>query len=771
MGLFFSRKPRLDQFSMTEYRMPFGLDRLKPGVDNNRYDVSLSQTFCRSAEQFILGLMEEMHMSAGEKRHTEKGMDVATNDHFKQSYQDLMRSAINRAKAQREVQVDYIARTAVATFIIREVRACFGKFVADFRQSIQEQEMSQRHSSEGALTLKAYLSEILLNKKRILRKTGKIVFECLNDVDQKHLNGIRESNFGADALLPPDLFLNPFLYVGKMDDDFMIQVYDILPGHRMDDADRYDLLLSTIQHLFMEMVANDGMELLDYQRVAEPLSQRTDHVPFLTHEKECWNRIVDGWIRQEENAEKFFDFIATREACMVLEEQGGKSEELKELKVMVRQQRLMLRFFYKKFQTARIIKRIYASFEIRSICSTYCPPLVPQMILQFMLVPGARKTILNRLKRLSKINHEPFPMRPLRRCQRRIKYIGRKKKQAYLIRFLKGFFRYHRDSQNFILLENAMERIHLVTDNEHLKLSRVNNTLYEFLLPHEITTEETPVITHTILKADIRGSTDIVHQMKTKGLNPASYFSLNMFDPIKSVISEYGAFKVFMEGDAMILGICEREGAPEGWYSVARACGLAVEILKIIRLYNRKNKQFHLPLLEIGIGITFSPEAPTLFFDGDFEIMISPAINLADRLSGCSKDMRKSLETTKLPFNNYVYQTASEEESAATSDDLLTRYNVNGIELHPRAFEKMSEEIRLLAVECRVPGIDSEEKLRFFTGTFPTITGRSQRIIIRQGIIPHVRKSDLGLIAMTDKKYYEVCTNPMVYESLEKYQI
>ncbi len=770
MGLFLSRRPRLDQFSMTAYRMPFGLDRLTPGVDNNRYDVCLSKTFCKSAEQFIFCLMEEMDMSVGEKKRTEKTMDMATRDLFKKSYQDLMRSAINQAKAKREIQVDYIARTAVAIYVIGEIKDCFGKFVANLRQLIQEKEMSPRYSSEESLALKASLSEILLNKKQILRNTGKIVFDDLSDVDQKHLSGIRESNFGAEALLPEDLFLNPFLYVGKMDDNFMLQVYDILPGHRMEDADRYDLMLSTIKHKFMELFPSGDADLLDDWSVDVPLSRHTDEAPSPIHGEERWEKIVDGWIKQADNAGILFDFIATREECSFLREQGEKGEKFKDLKAMVLQQRLMLQFFCKKFHAARIIKRIHASFEIRSICSIYCPPLVPQVILQFMLVPGSRKIIINRLKRLSKINQVPLPMGPLKQCQRRIKYLGRAKKEAYLIRFFKGFFRYHRDFQNFIMLEKAMDRIHLVIDEDHLRLSRVNNTLYEFLLPHEIRTEEKPVISHTILKADIRGSTDIVHQMKTKGLNPASYFSLNMFDPIKTVISEYGAFKVFIEGDAMILGLYEREGTPDGWYSVARACGLAVAILKIIQRYNGKNQQYHLPLLEIGIGITFSHEAPTLFFDGDFEIMISSAINLADRLSGCSKGIRKNMEATKPPFNNYVFQTVSDEEAAATSDDLLSRYNVNGIELHSQAFEKLSGEIRLQSIECLIPGIQSE-KIRFFTGTFPTVTGQSQRIIVRQGTIPHVRKSDLDLITMTDKKYYEVCTNPRVYGHLKKHEI
>ena len=52
--------------------------------------------------------------------------------------------------------------------------------------------------------------------------------------------------------------MNPFLYAGKIDDDFMLEVYDILPGQRMDDADRYDVLLSTIHSRFMDMLPQES---------------------------------------------------------------------------------------------------------------------------------------------------------------------------------------------------------------------------------------------------------------------------------------------------------------------------------------------------------------------------------------------------------------------------------------------------------------------------------------------------------------------------------
>ena len=163
--------------------------------------------------------------------------------------------------------------------------------------------------------------------------------------------------------------------------------------------------------------------------------------------------------------------------------------------------------------------------------------------------------------------------------------------------------------------------------------------------------DEKPIINHVVIKADVRGSTSITHQMNKRGLNPASYFSLNFFNPISDTLNDYGAVKVFIEGDAIILSVFEREKTPEGWYSVARACGLAINMLLVIKRYNEKSKKNQLPILEIGIGINFQNESPTFLFDGSQRIMISSAINLADRQSSCSKSIRKVLKNKKSFFD------------------------------------------------------------------------------------------------------------------------
>ncbi len=394
----------------------------------------------------------------------------------------------------------------------------------------------------------------------------------------------------------------------------------------------------------------------------------------------------------------------------------------------------------------------------------YCPPLVPQLVAQFLISPKARRNIKTRLKRLKPYYGKSFPLRPLRDLVIKLEKVKVKTKKAYLIRFLNGFIRYHRDLQNYNMLKESMDCINLTTKEEIISLSRANNTLYEFLLPHERESEEKPVISHVIIKADVRGSTDVVHKMKKKGLNPATYFSLNFFDPITEILPEYGAVKVCIEGDAYILSIYEREDTPEDWYSVARACGLAISMLSIIQRYNIKNKKYQLPELELGIGITYRDNAPTIFFDGDNQIMISSAINLADRLSGCSKSLRKKMTGNKEPFNLYVFQTASDEEIAVTSDDLSLRYNVNGIELDATGFRKLSEEIDLKPAEVSV----QKKKHKFYIGKFPTVTGTYQRLVIRESLIPRIDAETLKITDMTDRKYYEVCTNTKLCEYIKQ---
>lgn len=406
-----------------------------------------------------------------------------------------------------------------------------------------------------------------------------------------------------------------------------------------------------------------------------------------------------------------------------------------------------------------------AAFEMASVYREYCPPLSPRQVHTYITQPASRKQIASRLERIKDFYGKSFSMTPLHKVAKRAKSVSSKQQKAYIYEFLNAFFRYYRDMTLASLLKSYMNKVNLVVDEKIIALSKENRTLYDFLLTDEEEKEDQPVIGHVIIKADVRGSTDLTYHMKEQGLNPASYFSLNFFDPITQVLYEYDAAKEFIEGDALILSIYEQAETPEGWYCVARSCGLAMRMLSIVQNYNVKSRKNNLPILELGIGICYNDSPPTFLFDGPNRIMISTAINLADRLSSCDKSIRNILESQARRFNLYVFKMHSDSEDTATTDDLYLRFNVNGIELHPGAFEKLGFEIDLKSFSVGLKG-PLESKSRFYAGKIPMVSGKYQPIVIREAPIMSISPDTGNIEGESSRSFFEICTHPKLYKRL-----
>jgi len=84
---------------------------------------------------------------------------------------------------------------------------------------------------------------------------------------------------------------------------------------------------------------------------------------------------------------------------------------------------------------------------------------------------------------------------------------------------------------------------------------------------------------------------------------------------------------------------------------VAKACILSRQILAVCNSYNERASASSLPALELGLGVAFQGSAPTYWTDGDSRIMISKALNLSDRLSGCAKLAKRMLAGQKTHFS------------------------------------------------------------------------------------------------------------------------
>jgi len=757
-----SKIPDLDRFSLKPYYVRFSLETLTPGVDNIRYDVHLSSGFCKTAGKIITRLVAK-HTRSEDILDTEKSSlnFIEDEKEFRQLCQDIMTDAVNKSKLMNNVQIDYLVQTAIIKTFTENIRTTYDFLIQRLKGIVREYELSKH--PEEMIRLKKRLTDIQQDRKIIIRHVSGDLFQIFADVQIK-MKEIRKINFGGAAVLSDFLFSNPMLHIEDIHDDFfMIEEYGILLGRRLEDPDKYDTLITVIKHLLTEA---------DKKMQAEPESEENHN----GNKTDAYHQKIDAWLMDVNNIPQLFDYFHSKDKFKLLKKQKGDEKELLYLKQLEKDQNIIFSFFYKRLKKNGLIKRIVAGYEMHGVYADYCPPLVPQLVLQFLVDPKARKNVEERLKRLKNFYGKDFSVAPLKKLIKKVNWAGKEKRERYFLQFLNDFIRYHRDFQNFNMLRTAADQINLLQDERLINLSRANNTLYEFLLSHEQRNEERQIIRHVIIKADVRGSTDITHRMMERGLNPASHFSLNFFDPITHVLSEYGASKVFVEGDAIILSIFEREETPKDWYSVARACGLAINMLSIVRNYNVRNEKHQLPIIELGIGICYHSGRPLFLFDGDNRIMISSAINLADRLSGCSKSVKKQMKNYKGLFNMYKFQGATDEDIAATADDLSLRYNVNGIELNAPGFKKLSEEIDLKALTVNIPSHsasgasaqDEKEKVKIYTGKFPTTTGGYQRVVIREALVPRVDPDTLKVINMTSEKYYEVCTNPMFYEYIQK---
>jgi hypothetical protein len=254
----------------------------------------------------------------------------------------------------------------------------------------------------------------------------------------------------------------------------------------------------------------------------------------------------------------------------------------------------------------------------------------------------------------------------------------------------------------------------------------------------------------------------MTQDLLARGLSPASHFSLNLHEPVKKLLDRYAAKKVFIEGDAIVLAIFETEATLTYARAVAKACILSRQILSVCGTYNERAAANDLPAIELGVGVAYQGSAPTYWTDGDSKIMISKALNLSDRLSGCAKLAKRLLTNQTSDFSVFQFLTALEGASSEELDEFLVRYNMNGIELNEEGFQKLSEEISLDSIETKLEMPWGKENVTLFFGEVPM--GESvELLVLRKGFARQLL-ADGKVGELSSHPYYEVCTSGDLYE-------
>jgi hypothetical protein len=632
---------------------------------------------------------------------------------------------LNRAKSEGNPSIDVLGRLAVLKFIRTELQAQFIR--------ILEQCRAKTKALEGVRQMKMMQTQELVSafqirKKIILRRAGQEMFRLLREIEKDTLARTRRSLLGE---LPADcyrLFLNPLILTEDGRDDYLCAEHYYMFGNFDKDPDRFPSLRQFALNFLRELGYG---EAVDDEHLEQALN-----VP--------------------ENADTL---VGT----------GSGEDSTPE----DRQRKDRLDIWTRMLQREGVLPNVVASYEAVPLLAEYAPKVNPQQLKNALI-------FREEAARVEKIIGESrlHPDRLFAAIGRVASCRG-SERSRFAARLLRDLICYHRDLRGLEALSVGFDSINLVSDDKVRKLSTLNSMLYEFLPPEDQKPAEDRVVHHVILKADVRDSSRLTRSLMEKGMNAASYFSLNFYDPVNKLLAKYGATKVFLEGDAIIVALLEREG--ETMLSVGRTCVLAWEIVSLLHEYNQLLERSGLPQMEVGLGIAYQDSAPLYLMDGEHRIMISDAINDSDRLSSCNKRVRKKLAPDVGVFQVYSVQIGGGGNNGTSPNDganaeagieeMRLNYNVGGICLSEAAFHKLQQEISLSPWEAnpRLPGFAGpwvDEEHEFFVGTVPIANGVFRKIAIRKSRIAQVDVRDLSILQWTGRYYYEVCANPAIYAAL-----
>lgn len=714
---------------------PFvALEGLSVGVDNLRHDVVLSPRFVELARAQIarliarhgeidglLGAEAPQQTQAPSWMRNQMGKPARPKHdpgEWKSALAELHVASLNRAKKEFKLSVDLLARLAVTKFLRSEMNLQFAQVIERCRVLLKSYDnMRQQKAHEYRERVAAFQ----VRKRIILRKTGQEIFETLREVEKSTLARTRRSLFGEEtsggSFFSYPLFLNRLLFSEDGRDDYLCAEYYVMLGNWDRDTDRYGRMREIVSGFLRSVYG-------------EEISAET----------------LDSWMNAPENARELVG--------------SGTPEDSAE--GAAQQDRLGL--WVRLLEDERVMENVIASYHVVPLLGEYAPRINPQQLKNALI----DRTECDRVERLIQ-EHGKLSPNSLYAAVAKVATCRGGERAKVAARFLGDFFHYHRDLRRLEVLNAALDSVNLISNERLQELSRVNGTLYEFLLPDEQQeTDSDRVLRHVILKADVRDSTRLTRTMMEKGLNPASYFSLNFYDPVNKLLEKYGAQKVFLEGDAIILAILEREG--EAGLAVSRMCGLAREIIDIVRGYNELMQRSGMPQLELGLGITLQESAPLYLMDGEHQIMISEALNESDRLSSCNKRARKVMEPQAGPFHVYAFQ-AEELDEDGNPEDVILSFNLGGIRMNESAFRKLEQEITLEPLKVKLPpSLASSDKgeYRLFSATVPVDRDIFRKIVVRESRIPRINSADFSVRGWTERSYFEVCTDPVIYSALEK---
>ncbi len=732
--------------------LQLAVDGFVRGIDNYRIDVQLSPMFVYQASLAL----DELFKRALASKSLPQSRD-GFYDKLKSAYLDMMRLLIHRTKTDLTPEKVQFLQFAIIKHVLQQSRKVLDRNVEELKASA-----SHQMSSGSAKLLDTHDKIVWLNKRygSILYAVNQQVFKQMLKVELAELREDREHYLGNTLPEAVEIMYNPLLQAELPQDDILLLDQFALwgkSGAKFTDLNtRWEQVLRNYSE-FVSVVPVKSTTRLPSGETAvydemgglfavQPLLGTAEKQDLVLRESLSWMELPD-------NIRHLFDTSLDAQYLKeIRKKQGfsgwwsyrGKRRKLNNL----------LRSINKHLHGKKRYENILASYELRDLWSKQLSDFFePRQVCELIAGSASKKV----KKIVADLPEEQKHLgKQIREAALRISKRKSEHQHGTVIRTLTDLTRFRQQLKYFRFAHRVFNRIAILSSEEDIEMSRHGGQLYRLFNASEIEEDEPKIVHHAILKADVRGSTTVTRELVQKSLNPASYFSQRFFDPVNVLLETYGAGKVFIEGDAVILSLMEYKETPQQWFAASRACGLAREMVHVVEANNSHSQRVGLPNLEIGIGICFSADAPMFLFDDGKPIMISPSISDADRMSSCSWKMREKFKGSH--FNVEVCDIADGEQEKGEKGQHKILYNVNGILLDEQAVEKVRSEIKLRKLTLKVGGNDEE----LLVGRFPDVSGKIRTLVIRQARVGLWKNEQVTGNPDSDEYFYEVVSSRKV---------
>jgi hypothetical protein len=763
--------------STTPVRLSF--DRIPRGIDNANIDIYLSQEFTNSTRILVRRmLLHDIGVNSWGEAHPPPS--VSDLESFEKAYTRLTEAGVSKARKESSPDQIQLLHFAILKYLLMSV----SEELIQHRDRLQHaRTMDGEQSSSHAVHLHDRLVTLAKQETSLKYRITRKLFRHVYKLESTALRKLRKSVLGRSWPVPKLLLFNPLLQLPSLWAEEQFMHHYSLALMSRDEPGRF----SQINRIVTDVFGYGLPAWAHAPHLPETTSARggvegDSSGMRLRHDRGMLSGFLEtelllvGSIQEDEYAEglcSWLDDPANMEAVLFLDgvdqnTRTGRKINTPDLKSDARWKKLhdhLMAEVRRRFKQAGLTAKIYAAYEAPKVYKELHGRVPLGLISRYLEGALSRRKLVSKLSGLKDVSQPDIVRKVLGIAAERIRNMSKGRREYRIKCFLRDYAVFRRDLKLAYQSHFVMNSLKILLRDETIELSRSNDSLQEFIQYSEVGVEKHRIRNHVIIKADVRGSTAITAQLLDQNLNPASHFSINFFQPITKLLESFGATKVFVEGDAVILSIVEYEYAPYQWLCVSLACGLAHKILQVVDTQNVQNRKHGLPELELGLGISFNDGSPAFLYDGDQKIMISPAINRADRLSSCSAVLRRTALSEQVKRGVEVVVSVDQGKIGRDQNDELLSYNVNGIELDMPAFFKLKTELALMRVGSTVPGY-SEHSV-FYAGRYPDRAGRMHWLVVREAPVRLWVGNSINTEEEWGRRFYEVITDHNVIAQIK----